>query len=113
MKAGITTSAPHVDVEITVITEEAEPATRMETLTVGQDQVTIQCDGGILKEWTVYAGVYTQNGKLIKVVSVQGNGSKTVKLPMVDVGSTDEVRAFVLNADNSPVMALLSSLNKQ
>ena len=113
MVSGVSTTLPHVDVDITVLTEEAEPATKMETLTVGQDQVTIQCDGGILKEWTVYAGVYTQGGKLVEVVSVQGNGSKTVKLPLTGVDSTYEVRAFIVDADNTPVVAHLSSLNKQ
>jgi len=113
MDAGVTTPAPHVEVEITVLTEAAEPATAMETLTVEQDQVTVQCDGGILKEWTVYAGVYTQEGKLLKIVSAKGTGSSTLSLPLDGADSACEVRVFVTTADSAPVMACLSSLNQE
>ena len=113
MDAGVTTPAPHVEVEVTVLTEAAEPATAMETLTVEQDQVTVQCDGVILKEWTVYAGVYTQEGKLLKIVSAKGTGSSTLRLPLDGADSACEVRAFVTTADSAPVMACLSSLNQE
>ena len=112
MDSGVNTPAPHVDVKITVTAEALEPAEKMETLTVEAEQVTVQCDGGIQKEWTVYAGLYTQSGKLIKVVSVQGTGGKTVKLSLPASDEGYEVRAFVLNADSNPVMACLSSLDQ-
>ena len=111
MNAGEQTTAPTVVVEgITV--KEPDPATEIRDCKIGTNIVTLTFNGGVQTGWTVYGGLYDQNGKMVAITSVPGNGRLSVELNLPGAGSAYEFRAFVLNGDNAPEMKNLSKVKQ-
>ena len=111
MDAGVPTTAPTAIVDgITV--KEPDPATEISDCKIGTNIVTLTFNGGVQTGWTVYGGLYDQNGKMVALTAVPGNGRFSIELNLPGAGSAYEFCAFVLNGDNAPEMQSLSVVNQ-
>ena len=109
MTAGVATTKPHVDIEITVQNPELTTGVH-----VSGDQVQIVfAEGQIVEEdWHVYVAAYSKTGQMLAIAPADQNG-KIYEARLSGAASAYEVRVFVLKDDYTPAWERLSTLDQK